>query len=65
MMSRMSVFKAYDVRAVYPEPLNEEIARNIGVAAARLLVEEAGEQGAIVVGHAIRSIDRCSYNHFT
>ena len=50
----MSVFKAYDVRAVYPEPLNEKIARNIGLSAGRLLIEEAGKKGAIVVGHDMR-----------
>ena len=50
----MSVFKAYDVRAVYPDPLNEEIARNIGLSVGRFLIEEAGKKGAIVVGHDMR-----------
>ncbi|MBC8309164.1 MAG: phosphomannomutase/phosphoglucomutase [Phycisphaerales bacterium] len=50
----MTVFKAYDVRAVYPEPLTEEVARNIGLATGRLLLAEAEEKGAIVVGHDMR-----------
>ncbi len=50
----MTVFKAYDVRAVYPEPLNEETARKIGLATGRLLLAESDEQGAIVVGHDMR-----------
>ena len=50
----MTVFKAYDVRAVYPEPLNEEAARKIGLATGCLLLEEAGGKGAIVVGHDMR-----------
>jgi phosphomannomutase len=50
----MTVFKAYDVRAVYPEPLNEETARKIGLATGRLLLAEADEKGAIVVGHDMR-----------
>ena len=32
------IFKAYDVRGVYPDQLNEEAARRIGVAAARFLL---------------------------
>jgi phosphomannomutase len=50
----MTVFKAYDVRAVYPEPLDENIARKIGLAAGRLLLSESDEKGAIVVGHDMR-----------
>ena len=50
----MTVFKAYDVRAVYPEPLNEEVAHKIGLATGRLLLAEADEKGAIVVGHDMR-----------
>jgi phosphomannomutase len=50
----MTVFKAYDVRAVYPEPLHEETARKIGLATGRLLLAEADEKGAVVVGHDMR-----------
>ncbi len=50
----MTVFKAYDVRAVYPEPLDENIARKIGLAAGRLLLSESDGKGAVVVGHDMR-----------
>ncbi|MFB3924834.1 MAG: phosphomannomutase/phosphoglucomutase [Syntrophales bacterium] len=33
----MGIFKAYDIRGVYPEELNEEIARKIGAAFIRFL----------------------------
>ena len=35
------VFKAYDVRAVYPRPLNEKIAWQVGHASASYLMSEA------------------------
>lgn len=50
----MTVFKAYDVRAVYPDPLNEDTARRIGLATGRFLLAEAGGSGAIVVGRDMR-----------
>ena len=50
----MTVFKAYDVRAVYPDPLDEGTARKIGVASGKMLLEESGGSGAIVVGHDMR-----------
>jgi phosphomannomutase len=50
----MTVFKAYDIRAVYPEPLQETIAKEIGYATGTMLLEEAGGAGAIVVGHDMR-----------
>jgi len=53
-MTVPTVFKAYDVRAVYPKPLNEDIARQIGLAAGHLLLDEAGGSGSIVVGHDMR-----------
>jgi phosphomannomutase len=37
----MTVFKAYDIRAVYPEPLQETIAKEIGYATGTMLLEEA------------------------
>lgn len=39
------VFKAYDVRATVPEPLDERIAWQIGHGAARMLLQEAAEAG--------------------
>ncbi|MCP4013472.1 MAG: phosphomannomutase/phosphoglucomutase [Phycisphaeraceae bacterium] len=56
------VFKAYDVRAIYPRPLNEKIAWQVGHAAARYLLDSAAEAGrldpmgrTIVVGRDMRS----------
>jgi len=55
------VFKAYDVRAVYPRPLNEKLAWQIGYGTARFLIEQAENEGHddpmmkhIVVGHDMR-----------
>ena len=55
------VFKAYDVRATYPKPLNEKLAWQIGYGAAQFLTEQAAETGHdepmmrhIVVGHDMR-----------
>ncbi len=50
----MTVFKAYDVRAIYPEPLTEEIARKIGQSTGLLLLGESENGGAVVVGHDMR-----------
>ncbi|MEY4104394.1 MAG: Phosphomannomutase/phosphoglucomutase, partial [Planctomycetota bacterium] len=54
-------FKAYDVRATYPEPLNEDGAWSVGFATARFLAERAAEQGLdspgmrhVVVGRDMR-----------
>lgn len=43
------VFKAYDVRATYPQPLNESIAWKVGYATARFLEKRAGGPGKVVV----------------
>ena len=55
------VFKAYDVRATYPKPLNERLAWEIGYASARYLTEQASVAGYddpmmrhIVVGQDMR-----------
>ena len=50
----MSVFKAYDVRALHPDPLSEDVAQSIGAATATLLLGESGGSGAVVVGHDMR-----------
>jgi phosphomannomutase len=56
------VFKAYDVRAVYPRPLNEKAAWQIGFAVADYLLEVAAGKGRhdpmgryIVVGRDMRT----------
>ncbi|MSR44449.1 MAG: phosphomannomutase/phosphoglucomutase [Phycisphaerales bacterium] len=55
------VFKAYDIRATYPSPLNEAMAWRIGYASARWLTERAAKDGIdsprmrhIVVGRDMR-----------
>ncbi len=55
------IFKAYDVRGVYPKPLNERLAWQIGFAAAQHLLERADRDGrddpmsrALVVGRDMR-----------
>ena len=54
MMPKMTVFKAYDVRAIYPKPLDESIAKKIGEGTATLLNKEAASKGPIIVGHDMR-----------
>ncbi|MHC4976048.1 MAG: phosphomannomutase/phosphoglucomutase [Planctomycetota bacterium] len=56
------VFKAYDVRHVYPDPLNESVVWRIGHATSSLLRDEATDEGrlqpmmqSIVVGHDMRT----------
>ena len=46
----MNIFKAYDIRGIYPSQLNEEIARRIGYAWGKLLKDK----GKVVVGYDIR-----------
>ena len=41
------VFKAYDVRATYPKPLNEQIAWQVGYATAQFLLKAAADEGFI------------------
>src|SRR5690606_3242902 len=55
------VFKAYDIRGAYPDPLNENMAWQIGYGAGRFLLEDAEAAGEttpmmknIVVGHDMR-----------
>ncbi|MCZ6444820.1 MAG: phosphomannomutase/phosphoglucomutase [Phycisphaerales bacterium] len=56
------VFKAYDIRATYPKPLNEKLAWQIGYASAQYLTEQAAEAGYddpmmrhVVVGRDMRT----------
>lgn len=43
------VFKAYDVRAIYPEPLGEDDAWKIGYGTAEFLKQDNGGPGKVVV----------------
>ncbi|MCI0629419.1 MAG: phosphomannomutase/phosphoglucomutase [Phycisphaerales bacterium] len=56
------VFKAYDIRATYPKPLNEKLAWQIGYGCAQYLIEQAEKTGHddpmmrhIVVGRDMRA----------
>ncbi len=44
-----SIFKAYDIRGVYPDQLNEELAYKIGAAFAWLLIKENPEKKLKVI----------------
>ncbi|MCA9293742.1 MAG: phosphomannomutase/phosphoglucomutase [Phycisphaerales bacterium] len=55
------VFKAYDIRSTYPDPLNESMAWQIGYGCAEFLLNDAAAAGqttpmmkSIVVGHDMR-----------
>ncbi|MCA9306039.1 MAG: phosphomannomutase/phosphoglucomutase [Phycisphaerales bacterium] len=55
------VFKAYDIRGTYPDPLDEKVAWKVGYGAATLLLEESRAAGdnspmgkTICVGHDMR-----------
>ncbi len=50
------IFKAYDVRAVYPAPLNEDAAWKVGHATARFLrpQQRPGGENTLVVGRDMR-----------
>jgi len=56
------VFKAYDIRATYPNPLNENMAWQIGFGCGRFLLEDAASAGEttpmmrnVVVGYDMRT----------
>ncbi|MCA9309895.1 MAG: phosphomannomutase/phosphoglucomutase, partial [Phycisphaerales bacterium] len=56
------VFKAYDIRGTYPDPLNEGLAWRIGYGCAEYLLAEAAADGrttpmmrSLVVGHDMRT----------
>lgn len=44
-----SIFKAYDIRGVYPTQLNEELAKKIGLSYAKLLRQENPDKDLTVV----------------
>ena len=55
------IFKAYDIRATYPRPLNEKLAWQVGYGSAEFLLGSAREQGfhdpmmqTVVVGRDMR-----------
>jgi len=53
------IFKAYDIRGLYPDQINETIARRIGLAFPSLLPRADRERGGpVVVGRDMRSHSR-------
>ena len=51
-----AIIKAYDVRGVYPDQLDEDLAHEVGAAFVRVLNIRAadGGPGAVVIGHDMR-----------
>ncbi|MPY94179.1 MAG: phosphomannomutase/phosphoglucomutase [Acidimicrobiia bacterium] len=49
-----TIFKAYDVRGLYPEQLDGPTARSIGAAFARFLLEQESATSRVVVGRDMR-----------
>jgi phosphomannomutase len=52
-----SIFKAYDVRGLYPEQMDEDVAYRVGRAFARVIAEDAGKQTSelrLGLGHDMR-----------
>jgi phosphomannomutase len=49
-----AIIKAYDVRGTVPDQLNEDVARAIGTAFARVLAERGAGKGTVVVAHDMR-----------
>jgi len=50
-----TIFKAYDIRGVVPDQLNESVAARVGAAFVALIREEEGiDQLGLVVGHDMR-----------
>lgn len=45
-----SIFKAYDIRGIYPEQINSEIAYAIGQGYAKVIAPV----GKVVIGHDVR-----------
>ena len=48
-----SIIKAYDVRGVYPDQLDEDLAHDVGAAFVRVC-GIADAEGAVVIGHDMR-----------
>lgn len=51
-----SIFKAYDIRGIYPDQLNEEVTQRVGRAYSQILKEENEDKKlTVVVGNDMRS----------
>lgn len=62
-----SIIKAYDVRGVVPEELDEQLAHEVGAAFATVVdaTTQAGGPGAVVVGHDMRPSGESLVDAFT
>ncbi|HUO85772.1 MAG TPA: phosphomannomutase/phosphoglucomutase [Thermoanaerobaculia bacterium] len=49
------IFKAYDIRGIYPDEIDEAIARKIGLAFRSILDDAQGDGGTVVVSRDMRS----------
>ena len=49
-----SIFKAYDVRGLFPQQINTEVARSIGESWARLIKRNEPETKTVIVGRDMR-----------
>ena len=49
-----AVIKAYDVRGVVGEQIDEAFVRDVGASFARLVRDEAGAARSVVIGHDMR-----------
>jgi len=50
-----AIFKAYDVRGIYPDQIDSDVARGAGAGFAALMLEEDPGLESVVVGHDMRS----------
>ncbi len=49
------IFKAYDIRGIVPEELNEQIAERVGMAFVKFLEEQGAKETAVVVSRDMRT----------
>jgi phosphomannomutase len=49
-----AIFKAYDVRGIYPDQIDSDVARGAGAGFAALMLEEDPGLESVVVGHDMR-----------
>ena len=49
------IFKAYDIRGIVPDELNEQIAERVGMAFVKLLEEEGINPKTVVVSRDMRT----------
>ncbi len=55
------IFKAYDVRGLFPQQINTEVARSIGESWARLIKRNEPETKTVIVGRDMRPSGQETY----